>query len=200
MAGLLEALFGTDTSTVDQLRNYTGNDPKRAEQAYGAAAGTILRGVEKKSQTKAGAESILEMIRKQVENGTMPTDSSSQERGVQVRDMKPEEANEMMEAIFGENAPKVEGGLAKVITLDPETSKKVLAKVLPAVLGQVFGATERHPDENSMALPKVVTDARQEMERQQPRSSGVFEAILDQDHDGDVDLEDLAGLFSRKPK
>jgi hypothetical protein len=200
MAGLLEALFGTDVSTVEQLRNYTGNDSKRAEQAYGAAAGTILRGVEKKSQTKEGAASILEMIRKQVENGSVQTDSSSHGRGVQVRDMKPDEADEMMKAIFGENAPKVEGGLAKVITLDPEASKKVFAKVLPAVLGQVFGATERHPDENSTALPKVVADARQEMDRQQPRSAGVFEAILDQDHDGDVDLEDLVGLFGRKPK
>ena len=32
------------------------------------------------------------------------------------------------------------------------------------------------------------------------RSAGIFKAILDQDHDGDVDLEDLMGLFGRKPK
>jgi hypothetical protein len=38
------------------------------------------------------------------------------------------------------------------------------------------------------------------MERQQPKSAGIFDAILDQDHDGDVDLEDLAGFFARKPK
>ena len=45
--------------------------------------------------------------------------------------MKPETANHMMKAIFGENSPNVEGGLAKVIRLDPETSKQVFAKVLP---------------------------------------------------------------------
>ena len=34
MAGLLEAIFGEDTDTVEQVRRHTGNDPKRAEQAY----------------------------------------------------------------------------------------------------------------------------------------------------------------------
>jgi hypothetical protein len=200
MAGLLEALFGHDTETVEKLRTYTGDDRKRAEQAYGAAAGTILRGVEEKSKTKEGAEGILEMIRKQVEKGNVKTDSPSQGGGVQVRDMDQKEVNDMMKVIFGDKAPQVEGGFGKVITLDPETSKKVFAKVLPAVLGQVFGATEQHPDENPRALPKVVSDARQQMEQQQPRTSSIFDAILDQDHDGDVDLNDLAGFFARKPK
>jgi hypothetical protein len=200
MAGLLEALFGHDTETVEKLRTYTGDDRQRAEQAYGAAAGTILRGVEEKSQTKEGAEGILEMIRKQIEKGNVKTDPSSPGGGVQVRDMDEKEANDMMKVIFGDKAPHVQGGFGKVITLDPETSKKVFAKVLPAVLGQVFGETERHPDENPRALPKVVADARQQMERQQPKSAGIFDAILDQDHDGDGDLSDLAGLFARKPK
>jgi hypothetical protein len=199
MAGLLEAIFGHDTQTIDDLRDYTGDDRDRAEKAYGAAAGTILRGVEQKSQTKEGAESIWEMLRKQVEKGTVKTDSP-QQRGVQVRDMDEKEVNDMMKVIFGDKAPNVQGGFGKVITLDPETSKKVFAKVLPAVLGQIFGATERHPDENPRALPKVVADARRQMEQQQPRSAGIFDAILDIDHDGDVDLNDLAGLFARKPK
>jgi hypothetical protein len=84
--------------------------------------------------------------------------------------------------------------------MDPETSKKVFATVLPAVLGQIFGATDRHPDDNPRALPKVVSDARQQMDRQEPRSAGIFDAILDQDGDGDVDLNDLVGLLGRKPK
>jgi hypothetical protein len=199
MAGLLEAIFGHDTQTIEDLRKHTGNDRDRAEKAYGAAAGTILRGVEEKSQTKEGAEGILEMIRKQAEKGNVKTDSP-QQGDVQVRDMDENETNDMMKVIFGDKAPNVQGGLGKVITLDPEASKKVFAKVLPTVLGQIFGATERHPDENPRALPKVVNDARREMEQQQPRSAGIFNAILDVDHDGDVDLNDLVGLIGRKPK
>jgi hypothetical protein len=87
-----------------------------------------------------------------------------------------------------------------VVTLDPETSQKIFAKVLPAVLGGIFGEAERAPEDSPKALPKIVSGARSEMERQQPKSANVFDAILDRDHDGDVDLEDLAGFFSRKPR
>ena len=38
------------------------------------------------------------------------------------------------------------------------------------------------------------------MEQRQPKSSQVFDAILDRDHDGDVDLDDLAGIFTPKPR
>jgi hypothetical protein len=200
MSGLLEALFGEDTQTVEQVRVHTGIDRKKAEQAYSAAAGTILRGLEAKSQTQEGAESIWEMLRKQAEQGNIPANAPSQGSRVQVKELDPKTANDMMKAIFGKDAPEVEGGYSKVITLDPETSRKVFEKVLPSVLGGLFGAAERDPEESPRALPKILNGARREMEQQQPKSAGVFEAILDRDHDGDVDLEDLAGFFSRKPK
>ena len=200
MPGLLEALLGEDTETVDRLRSHTGDDPRRAEQAYGAAVGTILRGLETKSQTKEGAESVWEMIRKQVEKGNIPAEAPSQSGGVQVRDIDPKTANDMMKVIFGKDAPEVQGGFGKVITLDPEASKKVFEKVLPAVLGGIFGAAEKAPEDSPQALPKILGGARQEMEQRQPKSAGIFDAILDRDHDGDVDLDDLAGIFGRKPK
>lgn len=201
MPGLLEALLGNDTETVDRVKTHTGNDRKRAEQAYGAAVGTILRGIEKKSETKEGAESIWDMLRKQVEQGNVPSDApSSGGGGVQVRDMDPKAANDMLKVIFGKNAPNVEGAYGKVITLDPETSRKVFAKILPAVLGGVFGEAERAPEDSPKALPKIATEARKEIEQRQPKAKGVFDAILDRDGDGDFDLDDLAGIFMNKPR
>ncbi len=182
------------------MSTHTGNDPKRAEQAYNAAAGTILRGLEAKTQTKEGAEGIWELLRKQVEQGNVPADSPLEGGHVQVRDMDPQTANDMLKVIFGKDAPNVEGGFGKVITLDPETSRKIFAKVLPAVLGGIFGAAERAPEESPQALPKILGGARKEMEQRQPKSTGIFEAIFDRDHDGDVDLEDLAGIFAPKPR
>ena len=200
MAGLLEALLGQDPDTIERLRTHTGDDRARAEQAYNAAAGTILRGLEAKTQTEQGAESIWELLRKQVEQGNLPADAPSQGGHVQVRDMDPKVANDMLKVIFGKDAPKVEGGFGKVITLDPEASRKVFEKVLPAVLGGIFGAAERAPEESPQALPKILGDARREMEQRQPKSTGIFEAIFDVDHDGDVDLNDLAGIFAPKPR
>src|SRR5262245_49677091 len=101
MPGLLEALLGEDTETVDQLRAHTGGDPKRAEQAYSAAVGTILKGLETKSQTEEGAGNIWDMLRKQVEQGNIPAEAPSQESGPQVRDMDPKVANDIMKVIFG---------------------------------------------------------------------------------------------------
>lgn len=200
MAGLLEALLGEDTETIDRLRGYTGNDQRKAQQAYGAAVGTILRGLEAKTKTPEGRESIWDMLRKQVEKGNVPAEAPSHEGGVQVRDMDPQTANDLLKVIFGKNAPEVEGGFAKVVTLDPETSRKIFEKVLPAVLGGIFGAAEKDPEESREALPRIVHDTRTEMEERQPKSTNILDAILDRDHDGDVDLDDIVGIFSPKPR
>jgi hypothetical protein len=200
MAGLLEAILGQDTSTFNNVKKQVGNDSRRAEQAYNAAVGTILRGLQTKSSTDEGAGSIWDMLKKHVEQGNLPAEAPSDGGHVQVRDMDPKVAGEMMKVIFGKDAPNVEGSFGKVITLDPQASRELLAKVLPAVLGGIFGAAEKAPEESRQALPKILDTARVEMEKQQPKSASVFAAILDRDHDGDVDLDDLSGLFAKKPR
>lgn len=207
MPGLLEALLGEDTDTIEDVRANTGVDRKRAQQAYGAAVGTILRGLETKTQTEEGAESVWDLLRREVEKGTVPANAPSadaptgqRQSGVQVRDMDQNTINDFMKVIFGKDAPKVEGAYGKVITLDPATARKVFEKVLPAVLGGVFGAAKQHPDDDVRALPKVVGDTRRQMEQRQPAAADIFSTILDRDGDGDVDLEDLAGIFMNKPR
>src|SRR6185369_17844969 len=101
MPGLLESLLGADAATVDQLRAHTGDDPDRAEKTYGAAVGTILRGLQSKLQTKDGAQSIWDMLQKQVNQGNIP--EGAQASGAQVRDMDPKVANDIMKAIFGKD-------------------------------------------------------------------------------------------------
>jgi hypothetical protein len=200
MPGLLEAILGEDTEAIESVRSHTGSDPKRAEQAYSAAVGTILKGLEAKSQTEEGAGSIWDLLRKQVEQGNVPADAPAPGSGVQVKEMDPKVVNDIFKVIFGKDAPEVTQSYGKVITLDPETSKKVFEKVLPAVLGGIFGAAQRDPEDSPQALPRIVGDAQKEIEQRQPKSAGIFEAILDQDHDGDVDLNDLVGIFGRKPR
>lgn len=110
--------------------------------------------------------------------------------------MDPTMVNDIFKTIFGDKAPQVEGGFGKVVTLDPETTRQVFAKVLPALLGTIFGATKEAPEPDRDALPNVLGGARREIEQRQPKSAGIFEAILDKDHDGDVDLSDLIGIFA----
>src|SRR5262245_41955783 len=114
MPGLLEALLGEDKETIEQLRAHTGNDPRRAEQAYGAAVGTILKGLEAKTQTEEGAGSIWDLLRKHVEQGNIPAEApppgEEDREGVQVREMDPKVANDIMKVIFGKDAPEVQNG------------------------------------------------------------------------------------------
>jgi hypothetical protein len=197
MPGFFDALLQGQPATVESMRAHTGGDRSRAEQAYSAGVGTLLRGLALKSQTEEGATSIWDMIRKHVEEGNIPADAPSPGSGVQVRDMDPKVANDIFKQIFGKDAPQVEGGFAKVITLDAETTKKIFGKILPVVLGQLFGATSKAPEESPKALPDILDGARAEMESRQPKAGGIFNAIFDRNHDGRVDLADLGGLFGR---
>lgn len=198
MSGLLESLFAQQSATVQKVSAETGTDPQRAEQAYNAAVGTIVRGLEQKSQTVDGADSLWDMLKKQAEQGNIPTDAPAAGSDVQVRDLDPSVTEDILKNIFGENAPKIEGGFGKVITLGPEATKKVLGKVLPTVLGSIFGHAEKAPQDSSAALPEILGGARKEIEAKQPKAGGIFDAIFDQDHDGDVDLGDLIGMFTKK--
>ena len=198
MSGLFDALLQGQPAAVESMRPHTGGDRDRAEQAYSAGVGAILRGLALKSQTEEGATGIWDMIRKHVEQGNVPSAAPPPGRGVQVQDMDPKVANDIFRQIFGKDAPQVEGGFAKVITLDAETTKKLFGKILPVVLGQIFGATSKAPEESPKALPDILDGARAEMEKRQPKVGGIFDAIFDRNHDGHVDLNDLAGIFGGK--
>jgi hypothetical protein len=43
-------------------------------------------------------------------------------------------ARSSFKQIFGKDAPQVEGGFAKVNTLDGETTRKIFGKILPRLL------------------------------------------------------------------
>ncbi|QDT70463.1 hypothetical protein MalM25_34110 [Planctomycetes bacterium MalM25] len=250
MPTLFELLMGDREEARRRVGSVAGDDPQKAEQAYGAAVGSVLRGMEKKAETPEGAGDLWEFLRKHVEQGNIPAEAprrglpsdsgppqsaglprgagttsgglptdagsggggspapsggdggllgdifSGDREGVEVRDLDPKVAKDMMKVIFGDRAPNVEGGFGKVVTLDPETSRKVFAKVLPAVLGGVFGQAESDPEASPQALPRILGGTRQEMESRQPKAGSIFETILDKDGDGDVDLQDLAGIFA----
>ena len=192
---------------LDQLINSLSNEQtKRAlppEQrksvdsnaASGALLSAVLRGLAQKSQTKEGASSLWDMLTKHAEQGNLPTNSPAAGKGIEVRDLDPKVTDEILGNIFGENADKVQGRLGKVITLDAETTKKLLGAILPSILGGVLGQAKASPEASPQSLPDILGKAREELNKRQPKSGSVFDAILDRDHDGDVDLSDLFGML-----
>ncbi len=135
------------------------------------------------------------MLKKNVEQGNLPAEAPSQSSGVQVHELDPQVTDEILKGIFGDKAANVENRIGKVVMLDGETTKKIMGAVLPSILGSLFGQAEKSPQESPRALPDILGSARKELEHKQPKSGGFLDAILDRDHDGDVDLGDLAGIF-----
>jgi hypothetical protein len=196
MSGLLDALIANKDQTVERVQPLAGNDPQKAEQAFDAAIAAMLRGMEQQAQSKEGAESLWDLIKRQANEGNISSEAPSPKPGVQVRDMDPKTVNDILSSIFGKDAPQVEKGFGKVITLDPETSRQIFSKILPPLLGAIFGTTEKAPQSNVEALPDILGGARKEIENRQPKVANIFQAIFDKDHDGDVDLNDLVGILS----
>ena len=125
MSGILDAIIKSlspeATAKVLPLGQTNAPDPSAAA---GAVLSAIVRGMAQKSQTQEGASSLWDMITKHAGQGAQPTNSPAAGSGIEVRDMDPKVTDEILSQIFGENAGQVQGRVGKVITLDPETTKK----------------------------------------------------------------------------
>ena len=196
MSGILDALINSlspeATRKVIPLGQTNAPDPNAAA---GAVLSAIVRGMAQKSQTQEGASSLWDMITKHAGQGSQSTNSPASGSGVEVRDMDPKVTDEILSQIFGENAGQVQGRIGKVITLDSETTKKLMGAILPSILGGLLGQAKGQSGASPQSLPDILGKARDELNQRQSKSGGAFDDILDRDHDGDVDLSDLMSIL-----
>ncbi len=196
MAGLLEQLINSmGAQQVERVLPQSQQQPDKAAAASGAVMSMLVRGLQQKTQTQEGTKSLWDMITKQVQQGNLPQQAPAPGSGTVVQDLPPEVTDEILKNIFGDKASNVEHRMGKVITLDPETTKKIMSAVLPTILGSLFGQAEAAPQASPEALPDILGQARKELDQRQSKSGGIFDMLLDKDHDGDVDLSDLIGIF-----
>lgn len=196
MAGILEQLIKS-LSTEQAARVLPPEQRKASDPgaASGAVLSALIRGLAQKAQTADGASSLWDMLNKHAQQGNLPTNAPPQGKGPAVRDLDPKVTEEILKNIFGNDAEKVQGRLGKVVMLDPETTKKLMGAILPSVLGGLFGQAKESPGASPQSLPDILGKARVELDQRQPKSGGAFDAILDRDHDGDVDLSDLLSML-----
>ena len=194
MAGILEQLIkGLGSQNVDSVLPAEKRDT--ASAASGAIMSAIVRGLAEKSKTAEGSGSLWDMLNKHMQQGNLPTNSPGQKSGVEVRDLDPKVTDEILSNIFGPNAGQVQGRIGKVITLDEETTKKLMGKLLPSILGGLLGNAGAGSEAGPQSLPDIFGKAKKELDEQQPKSGSIFDVILDRDHDGKVDLSDLIDIF-----
>ena len=196
MSGILDALIKSlSPETTAKILPLGQANSADSNAAVGAVLSAIVRGMAQKSQTQEGASSLWDMITKHAGQGTQPTNSPAAGSGIEVRDMDPKITDEILSQIFGENAGQVQGRVGKVITLDAETTKKLMGAVLPSILGGLLGHAKESSGGSPQSLPDILGKARDELNQRQSKSGGAFDEILDRDHDGKVDLSDLMSIL-----
>lgn len=196
MAGILEQLIkGLGSQNLDGMLPAEKRDTATA--ASGAIMSAIVRGLAEKSKTSEGSGSLWDMLSKHMQQGNLPTTESGQKSGVEVRDLDPKVTDEILSNIFGPNAGQVQGRIGKVITLDEETTKKLMGKLLPSILGGLLGQAGADAKAGPQSLPDIFGKAKKELDEHQSKSGSIFDVILDRDHDGKVDLSDLMDIFGK---
>ena len=196
MSGILDALINSlSPETTAKVLPLGQTNSADSNAAVGAIISAIVRGMAQKSQTQEGASSLWDMITKHAGQGAQPTNSPGAGSGIEVRDMDPKVTDEILSQIFGEKAGQVQGRVGKVITLDAETTKKLKGAVLPSILGGLLGHAKETSGGSPQSLPDILGKARDELNQRQSKSGGVFDDILDRDHDGKVDLSDLMSIL-----
>lgn len=168
---------------------------EQASAASGAILSAIVRGLAEKTKTTEGSGSLWDMLNQQIQKGNLPAPGAKDGSGIQVRDLDPKVTDEILSNIFGPNAGQVQGRIGKVITLDEETTKKLMGKLLPSILGGILGQAGNSSAAGPQALPDILGQAKKEMDKHQPKSGSIFDVLLDRDHDGDVDMSDLLDIF-----
>lgn len=166
-------------------------DERTASAAYGAGLGTVLRSLERKAQTPEGADAIWKTIEREAAHRRIPTTPESKPIP-----LDPETTDSILKDILGGKAEEVEDRMGKTVRIDAGKMKKVLSVLLPVILGAIKSRAAREGGGGgSKSLPDILGRARKDLDKRQPKSGGILDAILDRDHDGDVDLSDLAGIF-----
>jgi hypothetical protein len=195
MAGLLSQIINSlEKQDIDSILPAAKRE--QASAASGAILSAIVRGLAEKSKTAEGSGSLWDMLNRHVQQGNLPSEGpGAKEGGIQVRDLDPKVTDEILSNIFGPNAGQVQGRIGKVITLDDETTKKLMGKLLPSILGGILGQAGGDAEAGAKSLPDILGQARKEMDKHQPKSGSIFDGILDRDHDGDIDMSDLIDIF-----
>ena len=171
-----------------KLATRTGVDARQAEERFGGEVSSVHQGLEQKAETPEGARDLWAKLQRHAQQTQAP-------REAQVVELDAETTDNILKDILGVDPSQFQGRFGKVVKLDPEATKKVFGAVLPSILASLRGQADAAPQKSEEALPDILKNARKDLDQRQPKSGGIFGGLLDRDHDGDVDLSDLAGFF-----
>jgi hypothetical protein len=172
-------------NTLKQISRQLGSDEETTGAATGAALTTLLGALSRNASNEDGARSLHRALEKDHDGSVL--DNLGSFLG------KPESGpgDGILRHVLGSRRRRVENGLSKSTGLDAGSVGKLLTILAPVVMG-ALGKTQRQQGLDVGALSGLLGQQRTEIERAEPKASGLMGMLLDTDGDGDVDLGDIA--------
>jgi hypothetical protein len=186
MASILETLtrqMGGDT--LRQISGMLGADEQKTENATGAALSALVGALSRNASRPEGAEALAQAVERD-HDGSLLDDLSGF-----LGQAQQGPGDGILRHVLGGKRENVETGISRSTGLDKDAVSKLLVTLAPMVLG-ALGKMKRQQGLDASGLASQLGQERRQLEQAQPAAMGMLGRLLDTDHDGDLDLSDLA--------
>lgn len=188
---ILEDILGMlGQKGVDEVARKAGTDAQQTQAASAAAVAALLKGLANNAGSQQGAADLLEALKRDHWN------FDAQQAPAQIQKSDPGLTADILGHIFGKKQEKVERQLGKATGVGQGNMGKILASLAPVVLGMIANRSKQSNVESGPDLSKWIGQQTTQM-KESHKDLGFLESMLDSDHDGDVDIGDIAGMIGK---
>lgn len=188
MSSLLELVSQQlDDTRIAQISQAIGADEAKTRHALGAALPTMVEMLSRNAADDRAAEQIHAAVSRDHDGSILDQLGPLLTGGQQGSMLSMGEA--ILRHMFGAKQPNVENGLGKLSGLDSATIAKLLAILAPIVLG-ALGRKQREENIRPSDLGGYLRKQGESITQQAPQGTSFIGRMLDQDGDGDFDVND----------
>lgn len=190
---LLDEILGSlGDKGLDRLSREADLPREKTATASEAAIAAILHGLQRNAARPEGADALAKALRRDHPGD----DVDLIEEYFRNADVKQKDGTEILGHVFGDRRERVETRVGKATGIDVAQMAKIFATLAPIVMG-MLGKQQRKQDLDPGGLGDLLRRHGETTRQRSSKSTGILDAILDADHDGDVDLGDLTSILGK---
>ena len=196
MSSILESIAkGINANDVSTISGLLGVDDATTRNAIGAAVPGLVAALSQAAQDPQKSARLAEAVNKNSQHSDsllqqigglfkhFSDSGNHQAEGIDYANLIPE--------LLGSHEQRVEQGVAKSSGLNSEMAGKLIKFLGPVVMG-VIAKKLSGKQVDSATVNSRLNEERMKIQEKHP---GLLEKLLDQDHDGDFDMSDMAQVF-----
>ncbi len=177
---------------VDRIASQLGASREQTESAIGMALPTLLGAMARKADDDAGASELHKELEKH--DGSI-LDNLGSLLGGDASGSAPSGASGLLGSLLGQRQNRVESGIGKASGLDGTQVSSMMSMLAPLIMGAVAKKSGGASSGGGLDLGSLTSMLRTEKKSMETQATGGFLAgLLDQDGDGDFDLQDIMKL------